>query len=97
MLLVRAQDESVINSAYVKSWELNYDAETRIMCHIVGESKPRVLYDADLNKHPDEHDAVVRAYDEMLLSLSGTEPIQKTEDGDLRYFNLSASVYGHRR
>ena len=97
MFLVRAQDESVINSAYVKSWELNFDAETRIMCHIAGECKPRVLYDAELDDHPDAHDAVVRAYDDMLLFLSGSEPIENTEDGDLRYFDLSVSVKGHRR
>ena len=67
------------------------------MCHIVGECEPRVLYDADLNKHPDEHDAVVRAYDDMLLFLSDPKQFQKTEDGDLRYFDLSVSVSGHRR
>ena len=97
MLLVRAQDESVVNSAYVTSWGVNHDAETRIMCHIAGECKPRVLYDAELDDHPDAHDAVVRAYDEMLLFLSGSEPIQNTEDGDLCYFDLSVSVRGHRR
>ena len=97
MFLVRAQDESVINSAYVKSWELNFDAETRIMCHIAGECKPRVLYDAELDDHPDAHDAVVRAYDDMLLFLSGSESIQNTEDRDLRYFDLSVSVRSHRQ
>ena len=43
MLLVRAQDESVINSAYVKSWGVNFDAEVKIICHLTGESEPRVL------------------------------------------------------
>ena len=88
MLLVRAQDESVINSAYVKSWELNFDAETRIMCHIAGECKPRVLYDVELNNHPDAHDAVVRAYDDMLLFLSGDESILSETDGQHRYFDI---------
>ncbi len=97
MLLVRAQDESVINSAHVKLWELNLDAETKIMCHIAGECKQRVLYDAKLDDHPDAHDAVVRAYDDMLLFLSGSEAIQNTEDGDLHYFDLSVSVRGHRQ
>ena len=62
-----------------------------------GESEPRTLWDAGIDNHPDVHDAVMRAYDDMLLFLSGSEPIQKTEDGDLRYFDLSASVRGHRR
>ena len=46
MLLVRSQhgiNESVVNAAYVKSWELNMEFETRILCHIAGECTPRVL------------------------------------------------------
>ena len=38
MLLVRAQDESVINSVYVKSWGVNFDAEVKIICHLTGEN-----------------------------------------------------------
>ena len=90
MLLVKAQDESVINSAYVKSWELNFDAETRIICYVAGECKPRVLYDAELSDHPDAHDAVVRAYDDMLLFLSGDESILSETDEQLRYFDINA-------
>ena len=100
MLLVRSQhgiNESVVNAAYVKSWELNMEFETRILCHIAGECKPRVLYDAKEDDHPDASLAVTEAYDDMLLFLSGAEPIQNTEDGDLRYFDLSISVRGHRR
>ena len=97
MLLVRAQDESVINSAYVKSWGVNFDAEVKIICHLTGESEPRTLWDAGIDNHPEAHDAVMRAYDDMLLFLSGSEPIQNTENGDLRYFDLSVSVSGHRR
>ena len=67
------------------------------MCHIVGESKPRVLYDAELDNHPDAHDAVVSAYEDMLLFLSDPKQFQKTGDGALRYFDLSVSVSGHRR
>ena len=97
MLLVKAQDESVINSAYVMSWGVNFDAEVKIICHLTGESEPRTLWDAGIDNHPDAHDAVVRAYDDMLLFLSGSAPIQNTADGDLRYFDLSVSVTGHRR
>ena len=97
MLLVKAQDESVINSAHVKSWGVNFDAEVKIICHIIGESEPRVLWDAEIDNHPEAHDAVMRAYDDMLFFLSEPEPIQSTEDGDLRYFDLSVSVKGHRR
>ena len=97
MLLVKAQDESVINSAYVTSWGVNFDAEVKIICHITGEKEPRVLYDAGIDDHPDAHMAVMHAYEDMLLFLSESEPIQSTEDGDLRYFDLSVSVSGHRR
>lgn len=67
------------------------------MCYISGKCKPRVLYDAELDDHPDAYDAVSRAYDDMLLFLSRSEPIQNTADGDLRYFTLSVSVRGRRR
>ena len=97
MLLVKAQDESVINAAHVKSWGVNFDAEVKIICHLTGESEPRTLWDAGIDNHPEAHDAVMRAYDDMLLFLSGSEPIQNTENGDLRYFDLSVSVSGHRR
>ena len=43
MFLVKAQDESVINSAYVKSWGVNFDAEVKIICHLTGESEPRTF------------------------------------------------------
>ena len=97
MLLVKAQDESVINSVYVKSWGVNFDAEVKIICHLTGESEPRTLWDAGIDDHPDAHMAVMHAYDDMLLFLSGSEPIQNTVAGDLRYFDLSVSVRGHRR
>ena len=101
MLLVRSQQGlsvSVINSTYVKSWKLNMEFETRILCHIAGECNPRVLYDAALDDHPDAHLAVTRAYDDMLLFLSGSEPVQDAGfDGKLHYFDLGVSVRGHRR
>ena len=97
MFLVKAQDDSVINSAYVTSWGVNFDAEVKIICHITGEKEPCVLWDAGIDDHPDAHMAVMHAYDDMLFFLSGSEPIQNTEDGSPRYFDLSVSVRGHRR
>lgn len=97
MLLVRAQDESAINSAYVKSWGLNYDGEVKIICHLTGESEHRVLWDAEIDNHPDAHDAVVRAYDDMLLFLSGDESILTSIDGQLRYFDIGVHISDHLR
>ena len=78
MFLVKAQDDSVINSTYVTSWGVIFDAEVKIICHITGEKEPRVLWDAGVDNHPDAHDAVMRAYDDMFFFLSGSEPIQNT-------------------
>ena len=97
MLLVRAQDESVINSFYVKSWGLDYDAEVKIICHLTGESEHRVLWDAEINNHPDAHDAVVRAYDDMLLFLSGDESILSETNERLRYFDINVHFTKHFR
>ena len=38
---------------------------TRIMCHIVGECKPRVLYDAELDDHPKEIKQMEKWMDRM--------------------------------
>jgi len=97
MLLVRAQDESVINSFYVKSWGLDYDAEVKIICYLIDESEPRVLWDAELDNHPDAHDAVVRAYDDMLFFLSGDESILSETDERPRYFDINAHFNKHFR
>ena len=100
MLLVRSQhgiSESVVNAAYVKLWELNIEFETRILCHIAGECKPRVLYDAKEDDHPDASLAVTEAYEEMLDFLSGAKTSQHKGDEELRIFDLSVSVRGHRR
>ena len=97
MLLVKAQDDSVINSAYVTSWGVNFDAEVKIICHITGEKEPRVLWDAGIDNHPDAHDAVMGAYEEMLDFLSGAKTSQHKGDEELRIFSLSVSVSGHRR
>ena len=97
MVLVRAQDESVINSAYVKSWGVNFDAEVKIICHLTGESEPRTLWNAGIDDHPDAHMAVMHAYEELLDFLSGSKTSQHKEDEELRIFSLSVSVSGHRR
>ena len=101
MLLVKYEQElnvCVVNASYVKSWELNMDFDTQILCKVAGESDPRVLYDAAVDGHPDAHMAVTRAYDDMLDFLSGSEPVQDAgDDGKLRYFNLAVSVRSHKK
>ena len=101
MRLVKYEQEHnvcVVNASYVKSWELNMDFEAQILCKVAGECNPRVLYDAALDDHPDAHLAVTRAYEDMLLFLSGSEPVQDAgDDGKLHYFDLDVSVRGHRR
>ena len=100
MFLVRGRggiNESVINSAYVKSWELDMEFDTRILCHIAGECTPRVLYNAAEDDDPDASLAVTHAYEEMLDFLSGAKTSQHKGDEELRIFDLSVSVSGHRR
>jgi hypothetical protein len=97
MLLVRAQDDSAINSAYVKSWGLNYDSEVKIICYLNGESQHRVLWDAGIDNHPDAHEAVERAYDDMLRFLSGDESILTSINEQLRYFDIGVHIRDHLR
>ena len=101
MKLVKYEQESnvcVVNASYVKWWKLDMDFETQILCRVAGESESRVLYNAAEADHPDAHEAVQQAYEEMLDFLSGAKPVQDAgDDGELHYFYLPMSVRNHIR
>ena len=100
MRLVKYEQEHnvcVVNASYVKSWELNMDFDTQILCKVAGESDQRVLYDAAVDGHPDAHMAMTEAYEEMLDFLSGSKTSQHKGDDELRIFDLGVSVRSHKK